>query len=103
MAITDTIDDETQSQIVWVSSGGLLDESSNSRVSGGNLDFFLNALNWMCDAEESDLSIHAKALTQDYLTMDSGTASTLSILMIGAIPAAYLAIGITIWFRRKRR
>lgn len=103
VAITDTIDDSTESQIVWVSSGALLDESSNSRVSGGNLDFFLNCLNWMCDAEESDLSIHAKALSQEYLTMDSATSSMLALLMVGVIPVAYLAIGITIWIRRKRR
>lgn len=103
VAVTDTIDDATESQIVWVSSGALLDESSNSRVSGGNLDFFLNCLNWMCEAEESSLSIHAKALSQDYLTMDSGTASTLSVLMVLVLPVAYLAIGITIWIRRKRR
>lgn len=103
VAITDTAEDGTQSQLIWVSSGALLDEQTNAKVSGGNLDFFLNCLNWMCGAEESRVSIHAKAISQERLTLDSQTASMLSILVVGVIPLAYLAIGITIWVRRKRR
>ncbi len=100
VAITDS---EADSSIVWVSSAYLLNESANSRVSGGNQDFFLNAVSWMCDADESSISIHAKELSYEYLTMDSGTASTLAVLAMGVIPLAYLAVGIVIHVRRKRR
>ena len=99
VAITDYNSD---GKIVWVSSSALVAENCNSRVSGGNQDFFLNSLGWMCEQEES-ISIHAKSLEYDYLTMDSGTMSVLTVLVMIILPAGFLAMGILVWFRRKRR
>lgn len=103
VAITETIDEETETNIVWVSSGALLDESANMQVSGGNQDIFLNAVNWMCEQEESSISIHAKSLSYEYLTISSGTVSLLSVFIVGIIPLCYLGYGIFVWVRRKRR
>lgn len=96
-------DSNTGSSMVWVSSAALLDDETNAQVSGGNQDLFLNALNWMCQPEQSSISIHAKSLAQEYLTMDSATSATLSILTIGVIPVCFLAVGIVVVIRRKRR
>lgn len=101
-AATDAIDDDTTAHIVWISSATIVDDSVNAQVSGGNQDFFLNALGWMCEHEDS-ISIHSKSLDYEYLTIDSGTASTLSVIIIGVIPVLYLCTGIFIWIRRKRR
>lgn len=101
-AATDSIDDETDAHVVWVSSAAIVDDTTNSQVSGGNQDFFINALGWMCDHEDS-ISIHSKSLDYEYLTIDSGTASMLSVLVIGIIPVVYLCAGIYVWARRKRR
>jgi ABC-2 type transport system permease protein len=103
VAVTETLDDDLETRIVWVSSGTLLDESYNEMVSGGNQDFFLNSLNWMCQQDESSLSIHAKSLSYEYLTMSSSVASSLTIFVVALIPLIYLGIGISIWVRRKRR
>lgn len=102
-AVTETLEDESETQIVWVSSASLLDEQTNMQVSGGNQDLFLNAVSWLCGETESGVSIHAKSLSYDYLTMSSGTASMLSVLIVGIIPLGYLAAGIYIWVRRKRQ
>ena len=100
----DTAATDGETNIVWVSSGALLDDDTNQRVSGGNQDFFLNALSWLCETEEtSTISIHAKSLSYEYLTVDSAAASTLTILMIAVIPVAYLSVGVITWVRRKRR
>lgn len=96
-------DSNTGSNIVWISSGGLLDESANTQVSGGNLDLFLNSLSWMVETEDSGISIHAKSLSMEYLTIDSAAASSLTVLFVGIIPVAYLAVGIFIFVRRKRK
>lgn len=103
VAITQTLDDGICSNLVWISSGALVDDQSNTRVSGGNLDLFLNAINWMCEQDESTISIHAKSLDMEYLTIDSGTSGLLTVLMVGLIPLGYLAVGIIIWFRRKHK
>lgn len=39
VAVTETLEDDKQTHIVWVSSENLLDEDSNSKVAGGNQDF----------------------------------------------------------------
>ncbi len=102
VAITDTIDDDTSSNIMWVTSSYLLDDTASSMVSGGNEDLFLNALSWMTDQDDS-VSIHSKSLTTEYLTISSGAGVWLDILAIGLIPAIVLAIGIVIFVRRRHR
>lgn len=101
-AVTDAVSDIQEAKLVWVSSTSLLDDQMNLQVSGGNQDFFLNALGWMVE-QESSISIHAKSLSTEYLTINSGTASLLSVLMVGVLPLGYLCIGIYIWARRKRQ
>lgn len=103
VAVTENAGEENESDIVWVSSGALLDEQTNMRVSGGNQDFFLNCLGWMCDPGESSITIHAKSLNYEYLTMDTGTSSLLTVVLVGVLPLAYLGVGIYTWARRKRR
>lgn len=95
-------DSRTGAQIVYVSSVGLTDEQADLQVSGGNQDLFINALGWMCEFEES-ISIHSKSLNYEYLSIDSETVTVLMVLVIGIIPLCYLAVGIFVWIRRKRR
>lgn len=100
---SETLDDGIYSDVIWVSSTALLDSQTNEMVSGGNQDLFLNMLHYLCQSEDSSITIHAKSLSTEYLTIDSSTASLLATLFIGLVPAAYLVVGILIWFRRKRR
>ena len=102
VAATETLDDDTETQVIWVSSTYLTDDSANQSVSGGNEDFFLNCISWLCGSE-SGISIHSKSLDTEYLTVPSGTASLLTALVVVIIPAAFLAFGIVIWYRRKKR
>ena len=102
LAITDTVDSDLEAKIVWVTSAALLDDDTSQQVSGANLDLFINALDWMCEQEDS-ISIRAKSLDSEYLTIGSGTVSLLSILIVGIIPLGYLSIGIVTAVRRKRK
>lgn len=87
---------------VWVTSGQLLDDQINQIVSGGNQNFFLNALGWMTEREES-ISIRAKSLDNATLAVPSGQSSLWSIVLIGLVPGALIAAGVIIWVRRKRK
>lgn len=93
---------ETEAKIVWVSSAALIDDASNARVAGGNQDMFVNCISWMCGQEES-ISIRAKTLSSDYLTIPSSSASMLSFVIIAILPLGVLSAGIYVWIRRKRR
>ena len=91
-----------ESRLVWIGSTGITDDDANARVSGGNQDLFLNALDWLCDQEQS-VTIHAKTLGTNYLTMSDATANILSILVLAVIPGTLLALGMILNVRRKRR
>ena len=101
-AVTAENDDGSTAQIVWVSSGALLDEQSSSMVSGGNLDLFLNAISWMC-GHEDDISIHSKSMNYEYLTISSSSASVMTAVIIWLIPALFLGTGVCVWLRRRRK
>lgn len=101
-ASTKTLDDGLESRLVWIGSAGITDEQANARVSGGNQDLFLNALNWLCDQEQS-VTIHPKSLSVSYLTMPDTTAGILSTVVLALIPGTVLAVGIALVIRRKRR
>lgn len=101
-AVTAENDDGSTAQIVWVSSGALLDEQSSSMVSGGNLDLFLNAISWMCGHEDG-ISIHSKSMNYEYLMISSSSASVMTAVIIWLIPALFLGTGVCVWLRRRRK
>ena len=102
-AVSEAQTDGSETQIVWIGSSSVTDVTANSYVSGANEDFFLNALGWMCKSDESPLSIRAKNLDVNYLTMNNTASTLLTVLVVGIIPAVYLAVGIVIFVRRKRK
>lgn len=95
-------DENSGAQLVWLASSYLLDDSVNQQVSGGNQDLFLNGLAWMCELEDS-ISIHSKSMDYNYLTIDNGTASLLSVLFVAVIPLLYLSVGLVRSWKRRRR
>lgn len=103
VAVEEALDDDLTTNIVWIGSSLLLDDDANMQVSGGNLDLFLNTLNWVCEQEENSYTIHAKSMAYEYLTLNGSTATTLTVLLVGMIPLAYLLSGIVVLIRRKRR
>ena len=95
-----------ETDIVWISSGAILDETVNEQVSGGNQDFFLNAVTWLYSNDEEGgpaTTIHAKAFDYGHLTMSSAVGSALAVLMILVIPLGCILAGIVVRSRRKRR
>ena len=91
-----------EARLVWVTSSELLSDTVNAMVSGANSDLFMNSVEWMCDREET-ISIRAKSLDMESLTLTGAQSSFWSIVMIGVIPGAVLLVGLVIVIRRKRR
>lgn len=91
-----------EGQIVWFSSAYFLDEMYNSYSSGANLDLSMNALSSMIGEREA-VAIRSKSLNYSYLTINESTAFYLKVMMIGAIPLAFLGYGINVIVSRRRR
>ena len=51
----------------------------------------------------SSISIRSKSLSRSYLSIDSATMLVMTMVIVAAIPLAYLSIGIVKWVRRRRR
>ncbi len=93
---------EKTGKLFWVTSDTLLDSYVDSAVSGANSNLFMNALNYMCEQEES-ISIRAKSLDSATLTVPQSESTLWSVVMIGVIPVGLIILGMLIWIRRKRR
>ena len=48
------------------------------------------------------MSIRAKSLNYNYLTISDSTSSLLKTLMIGVFPLCYLGLGVVVVLRRRR-
>lgn len=92
----------TGGRMVVFTSSQFMESDYSSLVSGANEDLFLNALDWLCDKEES-ISIHSKTLSSDYLSFSDSSAGTLKVLLVVIVPVLFLASGVVIFIRRRRR
>lgn len=94
-------DSMADGKIVWVPTDYLLDDMYNSYSSGANLDLVMNSLSWMIGKNDA-VSIRAKSLNNNYLTISSSSATVLKIVMIGVIPVCFLLLGIDEVLRRRK-
>ena len=61
VSITETLDDDKETQIVYYTSSNLMDSQINQMVSGGNEQMIMSSLSWMCSSDEtSTISVPSK-------------------------------------------
>ena len=101
VAITEEVEGGA-TQIVWLSSGAMLQNENDLLVAGSNVNLFLNGLDWMCEHEEG-ISVRPKTITQRYLTLSAAESLVWQIVMIFVLPLTFVGIGIVVWRRRRRK
>ncbi|MCD8087724.1 MAG: GldG family protein [Oscillospiraceae bacterium] len=89
-------------KLVVFTSTLFMESDYSSLVSGANEDLFLNAVDWLCE-KDSSISIHTKTISSDYLSFSDSSASTLKTLLVIVVPVLFLASGVVIFIRRRRR
>lgn len=89
------------SKVVWIGSSTIADASIDEAVAGANTDLVLNSVGWMCEIEES-ISIRAKTVASDYLSLTSEQTSRWTTVMVGIVPLAFIAAGICVHIRRRK-
>ena len=88
--------------IVWLTTSYMFNDDVDMLVSGANTDLFLNALDWMCQ-RESSISIRAKDLSTEYLTVPSSDVSTWSLILVVTLPLTFILAGAYITVTRRKR
>ena len=89
VSVTEQVDDDNTTQLVYFGCASLLDEATDQQVSGGNTDLVLAVLGWMCENDAPVIDVTSKSLTMSYLTVPQ-------------FDAAYWSI-IVIWFKRRKQ
>ena len=103
VSITESLDDDKETQIVYYSTSNLMDSQTNQMVSGGNEKLIMESLKWMTDTEESaSVSIPSQNLEVSYLTITDYDAAFWKICTIALIPGIFLVIGFVVWIKRRK-
>ena len=103
VSITESLDDDKETQIVYYSTSNLMDSQTNQMVTGGNEKLIKKSLKWMTDTEESaSVSSPSKGLEVSYLTITDYDAAFWKICTIALIPGIFLVIGFVVWIKRRK-
>lgn len=102
--ITEKVDDEKETQIVYFSSQSLFDDSANAMVSGTNYELLSASLGWMCNTDETNtVSIPSKSYDNTSLVIPAADANFWSIFVTTMLPLCVLALGFAIWMKRRKQ
>ncbi len=93
---------EAGGKFVWYSSPAISDENADMYVSGGNSDLFISTVNWM-SANKINLSIIAKQMQVEALTVTEADAAIWSVVLVFIVPLAFLVCGFLVWLRRRKK
>lgn len=97
-----TLPSGEKAQIVWFTSDAIMSDTANEMVSGTNGELFLSALSYLSGNKDSVI-IKSKSITSAYLTVTGLQSAVWSIILIGVLPLVFIAAGIVIITKRKRR
>ena len=93
---------DVETKLVVYGSSFMLDESMVSYSSIGNLDLFLNSVNYVADAPDA-LAVRTVSVEQKYLTMNAAQVNFWAVLIVAVIPVLILACGGYVCIRRRKR
>jgi len=76
-------------------------DNNNIRANEGNVDFFMNSLNWLLKREQQ-IAVSPKTPQEFRLDMTPRQARMVYALVIGGMPLAVALVGLTVWVRRRK-
>ncbi len=90
------------SKFVWLPTSGFADDATDELVSGTNRNLFVNIISY-CTGFEKGITLDAKQLNSEYLTVPQSFGNLWSIVFAVCIPVGVIIAGFVIWARRRRR
>ncbi len=93
---------DTGARLVVFTSDQFMEAENSDFVAGANEDLFLNGVSWLVKQEQS-ISIHPKTLSGERMFFTDSAAGVLKVAMAIVVPVLFLAAGVGIFIRRRRR
>ncbi|MCS7049755.1 MAG: GldG family protein [Verrucomicrobiae bacterium] len=89
-----------QTRLVVIGSSAM---AANGTIGGapGNLDFFMNTLNWLLQREQL-IAVAPKRPQEFSLSMTPTQARTVYVLSIAGLPLAVAVLGLVVWIQRRK-
>ncbi|NMA82537.1 MAG: GldG family protein [Epulopiscium sp.] len=94
--------EEIVTKVVVVSNTQFINSQMASISAFGNMDFFMNSVNWLQD-QKQNITIRPKSLTTQRLVISGLQQLTYAGIVTILIPLIVLAIGVVVWLRRRHR
>lgn len=102
VAATENYEDVTTNLVVY-SGSAMINDTFAGNTALGNAGLFTDTLNWMIEREDSPISIPKKEFAQKYLMLTASQANRLAGVTIFLIPGAFLAAGLVVWLKRRKK
>lgn len=105
MLIQEDVDNDKQidTELVYYSTGYLLDEDYNRNVSGTNAQLIGSTAVYLCNGEEASSAVPPKTLQVPYLTLTDFTANLWTVICVFVLPLAFILAGTVTWAKRRKR
>lgn len=104
VSITEELEENKETQIVYFASSAIFNDQMNAMVSGANYELLSASLSWLCGTEEgSSLSIPSKSLDMTTLMVPASDVSFWSIFVTAILPVSMLLVGFAIWLKRRKQ
>lgn len=104
VSISEEVDEDKETQIVYFGTESIFNDSMNSTVSGSNYELLSASLAWLCDTEDTNtISIPSKSYDTTSLMVPAADVSFWSIFVTAVLPAGVLIIGFGIWLKRRKQ
>ena len=105
MLIQEDIDNdgEADTEIIYYSSGYLLESNYNQAVSGNNAKLLGGTVNYLCNGEEATSAVQTKSLQVEYLTLTDRAANIWTVICVFTVPILFVIAGLAVWASRRKR
>lgn len=105
MLIQEDIDNdgEADTEIIYYSSGYLLESNYNQAVSGNNAKLLGGTVNYLCNGEEATSAVQTKSLQVEYLTLTDRAANIWTVICVFTVPILFIIAGLAVWASRRKR
>ena len=98
------IAEKGDTQLVWIpSSASFLSQVNTNYAANGNFDLFLQTLNHLSGVASNSIAIPARVMESPALAASPVQLIVLGVILVLILPIATAAIGIGIWYVRKKR
>lgn len=97
------IAEKGDTRIIWVATPSALSATVDSLDGGGNFGLASSAFRWMTDTHETIFSANAPTIETSYLTVSDQAFVMWGTVFVVILPLAALALGIMIWYARKKK